>query len=231
MVAAAWRGVDDADRIMLLVDCARLQPDPETGEIMRRLIDADRSADLILNKIDKIDRGALLGIAADLNALRTVSGKPLFEDTYMIAAKHGDGLERLRASLGERMPEGPWHFPEDQLSDWPLRLLAAEITREKLFLQLHQELPYAATVETEAWVEQEDGSVKINQCIYVRREGQRAIVLGHRGERIKALGTAARHDISKLIEKPVHLFLFVKVRDNWEDDPERYRDWGLDFNA
>ena len=167
----------------------------------------------------------LLDLASRLDA------EGIFNHIYMISAATGDGVEELLGELDELVAPGPWMFPEDQVSDMPMRLLAAEITREKLFLQLHQELPYAATVETETWDDRKDGSAAIEQVIYVRRESQRAIILGHKGARIKSIGAAARLELEEILEKRVHLFLFVKVREKWEDDPERYRDWGLDFNA
>jgi GTP-binding protein Era len=163
--------------------------------------------------------------------VQELSERDLFSDTFMISALTGDGVSDVLDEFAERMTTGPWLFPEDQISDMPSRLLAAEVTREKLFLQLHQELPYAATVETETWKQQDDGSIRIEQVIYVQRDSQKAIVLGHKGCRIKELGSASRKDLEYMFETRVHLFLFVKVRDAWIDDPERYRDWGLDFNA
>ena len=165
----------------------------------------------------------LLGLAQAINE----RGK--FETTFMISALGGDGVADVRKWLAEHVPVGPWHYPEDEVSDAPLRQLAAEITREKLFLKLHQELPYQSTVETETWTERKDGSVRVEQIIYVERESQRKIVLGKSGQSIKAIGAAARRELSEIIEKPVHLFLFVKVREGWGDDPERYREMGLEF--
>ena len=224
MVAAAWGGASDADMVLLLVDAVR-GIDGNTRRIIDQMKEANRSASLVINKIDAIPKTKLLDLTAQLNAAHE------FHDTFMVSALNGDGVGDLVAFLAERMPAGPWHFPEDQISDMPLRLLAAEITREKLYLQLQKELPYAATVETETWEERKDGSVHVRQVVFVERESQRAIVLGRGGQRIKALGAAARLELEDILERRVHLFLFVKVRDGWGDDPERYRDWGLDFNA
>jgi GTP-binding protein Era len=178
---------------------------------------------LVLNKIDAVKRERLLGLAAELNA------EGVFSDIFMISALTGDGVPDLLAHLARAVPAGLWHYPEDQLADIPERLLAAEITREKAFLQLQDELPYAVTVETEAWTAKRDGSVRIEQVLYVRRDTQKAIVLGKGGRRIKAIGAAAREELSAILDCPVHLFLFVKVRENWQDDPERYRQMGLDY--
>lgn len=224
MVGAAWGGASDADAVLLLIDAVR-GIDNDSRAIIDRLKTSGRRALIALNKIDLVAKPKLLDLAAMLDA------EGIFDSIYMISAVTGDGVEELLNELAERVVPGPWMFPEDQVSDMPMRLLAAEITREKLFLQLHQELPYAATVETETWDERKDGSAAIEQVIYVRRESQRAIVLGHKGARIKSIGAAARLELEDMLEKRVHLFLFVKVREKWEDDPERYRDWGLDFNA
>lgn len=224
MVAAAWEGAEEADLVVLLVDAgARLKP--ETLAIAARLKEYRRPALLALNKIDTVKRPALLELAGTLN------GAGSFTETFMISALTGDGVGDLRRRLAAMVPEGPWLFPEDQLSDMPERLLAAEITREKLFLRLQQELPYALTVETESWEEREDGSVRIAQVIYVQRDSQKPIVLGRGGAMIKAIGTASRRELTDILERPVHLSLYVKVREGWIDDPERYRDWGLDYNA
>jgi GTPase len=225
MVAAAWEGAADADANVVLVDAACRGVDEDTRQIVARLKKAGRQAILALNKIDLIRRDKLLGLAEELNS------EGVFSDIFMISAETGDGLSDLRRVLAERMPEGPWHYPSDQLSDIPMRLLAAEIVREKLFLQLHQELPYQATVEPEGWEEFDDGSVKISMVAYVQRDSQKAIVLGKGGQRIKHIGAAARQELEALLERRVHLFLYVKVRENWIDDPERYRTWGLDYNA
>ncbi|MEE8271236.1 MAG: GTPase Era [Alphaproteobacteria bacterium] len=225
MVAAAWQGAHDADLVVLLVDAARGGIDRDTRSIVAKLATAGRPAILALNKVDAVKRPRLLALSAELNA----DGG--FTDTFMISALDGDGVADLRAVLAARVPAGPWLYPEDQISDMPERLLAAEITREKLFLRLHQELPYSATVETESWDERDDGSVRIAQIVYVQRDSQKAIVLGKGGSMIKAIGSAARHELEEILDRRVHLSLFVKVRENWIDDPERYRDWRLDFQA
>ena len=178
---------------------------------------------LLLNKIDLVEREKLLALA------KAANDRVLFAATFMISALSGDGVSDAKRWLAEKMPPGPWLYPPDQMSDAPLRQLAAEITREKLFHRLHQELPYQSTVETESWKELRDGSVRIEQTIYVERESQRKIVLGKGGTSIKAIGAAARREIAEIAEKPVHLFLFVKVREGWGDDPERYRGMGLEF--
>lgn len=225
MVAAAWGGAAEADLVLLLVDASLKGVREETRGIVEKLAETKRKAILILNKIDAVRHEVLLALAADLNA----SG--VFTDTFMISALTGSGVGDLRRHLAGHLPEGPWLFPEDQVSDMPMRLLAAEITREKLFLRLQQELPYAVAVETESWEEQEDGSVRISQIIYVQRDGQKAIVLGRGGQMIKAVGTAARLELEEITEQRVHLSLFVKVRENWLDDPARYSIWGLDYDA
>lgn len=227
MVAAAWQGVEDADLVALLVDAhanARAT-ESETEAILARLAESRRKAVLVLNKVDLVNPPQLLGLADRLN--RT----GLFTDTFMVSALTGDGVGDLRRHFAKAMPEGPWLYPEDQISDMPDRLLAAELVREQLFETLHQELPYALTVETEAWEERKDGSVKIDCTIFVERDSQRAIVLGKGGERIKAAGAAARKELEALFERRVHLFLFVKVRDKWQDDPERYRAMGLEWEG
>jgi GTP-binding protein Era len=224
MVAAAWAGAADADRIVLLVDAAR----PESADaqrIVNQLAENGRRAILALNKIDLVRRERLLEIADAL--FRT----GVFDEVFMISGLTGDGVDDLKRHLAAAVPTGPWLFPEDQLSDAPERWLAAEVTREQVFLQLHDELPYAAAVETEAWQERRDGSVKVDQVIYVQRPGQRAIVLGDKGSRIKAIGARARTELERLLERRVHLFLFVNVRENWLEDPERYTAIGLDYNV
>jgi GTP-binding protein Era len=224
MVAAAWQGANDADLVGVLVDTSRRGIDDDTRGIIEALKEQQRPAILILNKIDLVKhRENLLALTAELN------DAGVFTDTFMVSASNGDGVQDLRKFLAARVPEGPWLYPEDQISDMPMRLLAAEVTREKLFLQLHQELPYAATVETEEWEEFDDGSVKIRQIVYVQRESQKAIVLGKGGARIKQIGQAARTELTEFLERRVHLMLFVKVRENWTEDPERYSVWGLDF--
>jgi GTPase len=222
MVSAAWTGAHDADFVALIVDAKRGRDD-ETRVIVDRSPELHAPKVLILNKIDLVEKPPLLALAADLNA--SIG----FEATFMVSALTGDGVKDVRAWLATRVPEGPWHYPADQLSDAPLRQLAAEITREKLYDRLHQELPYESTVETDRWTELKDGSVRIEQTIFVARESQRKIVVGKRGQVLKAIGAEARHEIAELIEAPVHLFLFVKVREDWGDDPERYREMGLEF--
>jgi GTP-binding protein Era len=224
MVAAAWAGAADADATVLLVDAAR-GVDADSLRIVERLGTSRRPAILALNKIDLVRRDALLGLADRLSK----SGN--FARIFMISGLTGDGVGDLRRHLAESVPEGPFLFPPDQLSDAQERFLAAEITREQVFLQLHDELPYSATVETENWQERPDGSVRVEQVIYVRRQSQRAIVLGEGGKRIKTIGSRARAELGVMLDRKVHLFLFVKVRDNWLDDPERYRAIGVDFNA
>ena len=222
MVSAAWAGAHDADLVALIVDAKR-GVDDETAVILNRLPELRAPKMVILNKIDLLEKPPLLALAADLNASIP------FEATFMVSALTGDGVGDVRAWLAARVPEGPWHYPADQLSDAPLRQLAAEITREKLYDRLHQELPYASTVETDRWTELKDGSVRIEQTIFVERESQRKIVVGKRGQALKAVGADSRREIAELIEAPVHLFLFVKVREDWANDPERYREMGLEF--
>ncbi len=223
MVATAWGGAADADVLAVLVDAKKGLTD-EDRAILEALAEfpAKRERVLLLNKVDLVKRDTLLALTKEANE----AGR--FSDTFMISALTGDGVSDLLDFLAAKMPEGPFLYPEDQMTDLPLRFLAAEITREKLTLRLHDELPYRATVETEKWTETKKG-VRIDQTIYVEREGQRKIVLGKGGETIKAISTASREETSKLIEKPVHLFLFVKVRENWGDDPERYREMGVEF--
>lgn len=222
MVTSAWGGAGDADVVALLLD-ARKGLDEEGEAILARLPELKQPKVLILNKIDLIERSKLLGLASDLNA------KLAFAHTFMVSALTGDGVATMRRALAEMVPEGPWLYPEDQISDAPLRMLAAEITREKIYERLHEELPYQATVETDQWQTRPDGSVRIEQTIFVERESQRKIVLGKGGQTIKTIGQLARKDIAEAAETPVHLFLHVKVRENWGDDPERYREMGLEF--
>ncbi len=222
MVKSAWGGAQDADIVVLIVDVDRGQ-DKNTRAIVKELKASNRQAILVLNKIDLVKRESLLKLSAQLNE----DGS--FSETFIISALKGDGLRALKERLAAMVPPGPWHYPEDQLADISERLLAAEITREKLFLRLHQELPYALTVETEGWQEKKDGSIKIDQVIYVRRDTQKAIVLGKGGRQIKEIGQQAREELSEILDTKVHLFLFVKVRDSWVDDPERYREMGLDY--
>jgi len=222
MVNTAWGGAHDADVAAVLIDAGK-GLDEGAEALLKRAGDIRARRILILNKIDVVRRDALLALAQACNAITA------FDDTFMISALNGDGVEHLKAYLAKNIPEGPWHYPEDQISDLPMRQLAAEITREKLFLRLHQELPYASTVETEKWTEQKDGSVRIDQVVYVERSTQKSIVLGKGGQTIKAISTAAREELTELIGQKVHLFLFVKVRGGWGDDPERYREIGLEF--
>lgn len=224
MVAAAWSGASDADVSVLLVDAAH-GADEDTRRIVERLKMDRRPAILALNKIDLVRRENLLGLADQL------SKEGNFEHIFMISGLTGDGVEDLRRHLAAAAPAGPFLFPPDQLSDAHERFLAAEVTREQVFLQLHDELPYSATVETESWQERPDGSVRVEQVIYVRRPSQRAIVLGEGGKRVKTIGARARAELGAMLDRKVHLFLFVKVRDNWLDDPERYRAMGVDFNV
>ncbi|GEO97895.1 GTPase Era [Methylobacterium haplocladii] len=222
MVHSAWSGAGDADALCLLID-ARKGIDEEVESILSKLPEVRRPKLLILNKIDLIAREKLLELALAVNA------RVPFEDTFMISALNGDGVPHLRKALAARMPPSPWLYPEDQVSDAPIRMLAAEITREKIYDRLHEELPYRSTVETDQWVIKSDGSVRIEQTIFVERESQRSIVLGKAGQTIKAIGQAARRDIAEVAEAKVHLFLHVKVRENWADDPARYREMGLEF--
>nr|WP_083508024.1 GTPase Era [Aureimonas frigidaquae] len=224
MVRTAWGGAKDADLILAIIDAERgISPDVET--IVERLKNARQKVVLLLNKVDRIKREKLLALTQDL------SERMPFERVFMISALTGSGCADLMAYLAQALPHGPWYYPEDQISDLPMRQLAAEITREKLFLRLHQEIPYASTVETELWEQRPDGSVRIEQTIYVERDSQKAIVLGRKGETIKAIGQAARVEIAEAAEQKIHLFLFVKVRENWSNDPERYREMGLDFSS
>lgn len=222
MVTTAWGGAKDADIVALLIDAERgIKGD--AAAILEKLKDVAQPKILILNKIDRVKRETLLELAARANEAVE------FERTFMISALQGSGCNDLLAHLSERLPKGPWYYPEDQLSDLPMRQLAAEITREKLFLRLHQELPYAIHVETEKWEERKDGSVRIDQVVYVERDSQKKIVLGHKGAAIRAVGQAAREELAGILEQKVHLFLFVKVREGWGNDPERFREMGLEF--
>ncbi len=225
MVDAAWRGAADADAVVLLHDAARGGIDEDTARILDGLRRSGRRAALALNKIDLTRPEALLPTAAEFAAAGA------FEETFMISAETGDGCADLLARLAGWMPEGPWLYPEDEISDLPERLLAAEITREQVLLRLHQELPYQATVETDRWTDREDGAAVIDQTIYVRRAGHKKIAIGAGGRTIKAIGQAARAELRRALGREAHLFLFVKVRANWMDDPERYRPWGLNPDA
>ncbi len=224
MVAAAWSGAADADIVVLLVEAHRGVTDG-----VRAIIEAlgDRTGGctiaLAINKIDRVEAKVLLGLTEELNALYP------FARTFMISAEKGHGVDDLRRWLAETLPEGPWLYPEDQIADLPMRMIAAEMTREKLTLRLHQELPYQLTVETENWEERKDGSARIDQVIYVARDGHKGIVLGNKGETIKAISQAARAEIAEFLGRKVHLFLQVKVRPGWLDEAERYSEMGLDF--
>jgi GTP-binding protein Era len=222
MVRSAWSGAADADVVVLIVD-ARRGIDAEVEAILARLADLPLPKVLALNKIDLMERPALLQLAETLNA------RLAFADTFMISALNGDGLGKVREKLAAMMKPGPWLYPEDQISDAPLRSLAAEITREKILERLHDELPYQITVETEQWKDMADGSARIEQTIYVTRDSHKKIVIGEKGQMLKSIGTAARREIAEAAETKVHLFLFVKVREKWTDDPERYREMGLEF--
>lgn len=222
MVTTAWGGAKDADIILVLLDSqGGLNENAEA--LLSSMKDVRQKKVLVLNKVDRVDPPVLLDLARKANELVA------FDQTFMVSALNGSGCKDLAKYLADNVPNGPWYYPEDQISDMPMRQLAAEITREKLYLRLHEELPYASTVETERWEERKDGSVRIEQVIYVERESQKKIVLGHKGETIKAIGQSARKEISEILEQTVHLFLFVKVRENWGNDPERYREMGLDL--
>jgi len=222
-VAAAWSGTSDADETLLLVDASR-GLDEDTRRILDALKERDRRSILALNKIDLVRRDRLLGLADAL------SRQGSFDPIFMISGLRGHGVEDVKLHLAASLPAGPWLFPEDQLSDASERLIAAEVTREQVFLQLHDEIPYASTVETEQWEDRRDGSVRIEQVIYVQRPGQRAIVLGEGGKRIKSIGARARAELEHMLDRRVHLFLFVKVRENWVEDRERFEALGLDYD-
>jgi GTP-binding protein Era len=222
MVTTAWGGAHDADLVGVLVDAKR-GLDADTAAIFSRLANVAAPKILVINKVDLVDKKSLLALVQSLNE------QGVFAATFMVSALSGDGVGDVKIWLAGHVAQGPWHYPEDQISDAPMRSLAAEITREKLFLRLHQELPYQSTVETDIWKDLKDGAVRIEQTIYVARESQRKIVLGKGGQTIKNIGADARKEIADTLEKPVHLFLFVKVREGWADDPERYREMGLEF--
>ena len=224
MVAAAWGGAEDADLVALLVDAGRGASEG-VERIIERLGASGRKAVLALNKIDRVPRERLLEIAEQINGMHR------FEETFMISALRGHGVADLRAWLAREAPPGPWLYPEDQIADLPERMLAAEVSREKLTLRLHQELPYQLTVETVGWEEREDGSVRIDQIVYVARETHKGIALGRRGETIKAVGKAARLELTEMLDRPVHLFLQVKVRPDWQNEAARYAEMGLDFGG
>jgi GTP-binding protein Era len=225
MVAAAWGGAADADIVVLMIEAHRgLTPGVQAIlDALTEKVSAHRTVVLAINKIDRVEAPKLLALSEKLNAAYP------FAATFMISAERGHGVADLRRWLAERLPEGPWLYPEDQIADLPMRMIAAEITREKLTLRLHQELPYQLTVETEAWEERPDGSARVDQVIYVMRDGHKGIVLGNRGESIKAIGKLAREELTEMMGRPVHLFLQVKVRPNWLEEAERYSEIGLDF--
>ena len=222
MVSTAWSGAHDADLVCVLLD-AKSGLDEEADGILARAAGVGHDKLLVLNKIDLVPHERLLALAQAANE------RLKFVNTFMISALSGDGVDDLRTTLAAMVPPGPFHYPEDQRSDAPMRHLAAEITREKIFRHLHQELPYQSTVETDSWEERKDKSVRIEQTIYVERESQRKIVLGKGGSAIKAIGAESRKELTEILGVPVHLFLFVKVRENWGDDPDRYREMGLEF--
>jgi GTPase len=224
MISTAWQGAGDADIILFIVDAER-GFSGDAGAILASLKDKKQRAALVLNKVDRVEPPKLLALTTEANA------SVQFERTFMISALNGSGCDDLLNWLASALPQGPWFYPDDQVTDLPMRSLAAEITREKLFERLHQELPYASHVETEKWEEMKNGDVRIQQVIYVQRESQKKIVLGHQGGTIKAIGQAARIELAEILEQKVHLFLFVKVRENWGDDPERYREMGLTFGS
>ncbi len=229
MVRAAWDGVADADAVLHVVDAAaavKRGASSEEAELVAEGLSKIRApAILALNKIDLVAREALLALIASLTE------KSAYEQVFMISALTGDGVEDVATSLAARMPEGPWHYPEDQVADLSVRLLAAEVTREKVFLRLHDEIPYAATVETEMWTEREDGSARVDQIIYVSRDSHKRIAVGEGGRTIKAIGQSAREELEKMLDRRIHLFLHVKVVENWMDDSRRFAELGLDFKA
>jgi GTP-binding protein Era len=224
MVRAAWQGATDADLVAMLVDASRGFND-EARAIAGRLGEVGKPAILVVNKIDLVRRDKLLALAAAANAVFA------FGRTFMVSARTGDGIGDLADWLAQALPEGPLLYPEDQLTDMPLRLLAAEVVREQVFLQLHDELPYDAAVETEAWSERPDGSARVDCAVFVMRESQRPIALGKGGSRIKMIGSRARKQLSEIAGRPVHLFLTVKVKEHWAEDRERYREWGLEYDV
>ncbi|EEW24861.1 GTPase Era [Rhodobacter ferrooxidans] len=225
MVAAAWGGAADADVVVLLIEAHRGLTEGTKAIIdaMRDRIPRGQTVALAINKIDRVKAEVLLGLSAQMNEAFP------FAETFMISAEKGYGVDKLKAWLATQLPEGPWFYPEDQIADLPLRMIASEVTREKLTLRLHEELPYQLTVETEKWEDKPDGSVRIDQIIYVARDGHKGIVLGNKGETIKVIGQAARLELVEFLDRPVHLFLQVKVRPNWLEEPERYSEMGLDF--
>ena len=224
MINSAWSGVNDGDITALLVDAKR-GFDEETQSIVTKLNENNMKAVLVLNKVDLVSDEKLLELCKKLNDVFN------FDETFMISAMNGKGTDDFYKYLANNLPESPWYYPEEQMSDLPLKLLSAEIVREKLFLYLHQELPYAITVEPELWERRDDNSIRAEMTIYVERDGQKQIVLGKAGSMIKKIGQSARKELEELLEERIHLFLFVKVRQNWGDDPARYSDWNLQFNS
>ena len=224
MVDSAWGGVKDADIVVLVVDAKR-GFDAETKNIVQKLKDDNIKALLVLNKADIVKRQNLLTLSAEINAFYD------FEETFMISALTGEGIDDFYAFLATHLPVSPWFYPEEEMSDMPLKFLAAEIVREKLFLYLHDELPYALTVEPELWERRQDNSVRAEMTIYVERDNQKIIVLGKGGQMIKKIGQSARQELEEILEDRIHLFLFVKVRENWGNDPARYSPWNLNYDA
>ena len=225
MVEAAWGSSSDADIILFLYDAQKSRIDNETNKILNELAQSTKKKILVLNKVDRVDNKTLLPLIKNFEALCS------FDATFIISALTGEGSKEVLSYLAKNLPKGPWLYPEDDITDLPARLLAAEITREQIFMRLHQELPYATTVETEEWTERDDGAIVINQTIYLKKAGHKKIVIGKNGSMIKMLGKAARIEIEQILERSVHLFLFVKVREKWMDDPDRYKIWGLNPNA
>ena len=225
MVEAAWSSSSDADITLFLYDAQKSTIDFDTQKILQELGRSAKKKILVFNKVDLVDSKTLLPL------IKVFEEKCAFDATFIISALTGEGSIEVLNYLAKELPKGPWLYPEDDITDLPARLLAAEITREQVFMRLHQELPYGATVETEEWTERDDGALVINQIIYLRKAGHKKIVIGKNGSMIKILGTAARIEIEQILERPVHLFLFVKVRENWMDDPDRYKIWGLNPNA
>ena len=225
MVEAAWGSSSDADIILFLYDAQKSGIDNETNKILDELGQARKKKILVLNKVDLVDNKTLLPLIKNFEAICS------FDATFIISALTGEGSKEVLSYLAKNLPKGPWLYPEDEITDLPARLLAAEITREQIFMRLHQELPYATTVETEEWTERDDGAIVINQIIYLKKAGHKKIVIGKNGSMIKMLGKAARIEIEQILERSVHLFLFVKVREKWMDDPDRYKIWGLNPNA
>jgi GTP-binding protein Era len=222
MVSTAWSGAHDADLVCVLLD-AKAGIDDEADAILKGLATVKHPKILVLNKIDLVPREKLLALTKSAN------DRLAFEQTFMVSALSGDGVDDLRRTLAGLVPAGPFHYPDDQMSDAPMRHLAAEITREKIFRRLHQELPYQSTVETDSWTARKDNSIRIEQTIFVERESQRKIVLGKGGATIRSIGADARKELAEIVGQPVHLFLFVKVRENWDEDPDRYREMGLEY--